>query len=122
MVLKETRSRFELLEQEKDWALSTFKSSSSLAFLKMTSAPVISLILVFGEILAQAVCTRYGLTVGAAMVPLVRVLLLLFFPISYPVSKLRQIPDSEYTIRTSFLASELYSVQVDLATDNLAWI
>jgi CBS domain containing-hemolysin-like protein len=74
------------------------------------------------QILAQAVCTRYGLTVGAAMVPLVRVLLLLFFPISYPVSKLRQIPDSEYTIRTSFLASELYSVQVDLATDNLAWI
>ncbi|KAL9397886.1 hypothetical protein Peur_012139 [Populus x canadensis] len=101
----------------------------------MTSAPVLSLVLVFGEILAQAVCTRYGLTVyelfsqnysvlhvGAAMAPLVRVLLLLFFPISYPVSKVRQIPDSEYTIRTSFLASELYSVQVDLATDNLAWI
>ncbi|KAJ6941497.1 hypothetical protein NC651_007314 [Populus alba x Populus x berolinensis] len=62
-------------------------------------------------ILPQAVCTRYGLTVGAAMTPLVRVLLLLFFPISYPVSKVRQIPDSEYTIRTSFLASELYSVQ-----------
>jgi hypothetical protein len=67
------------------------------------------------QILAQAVCTRFGLTVGAAMAPLVRVLLLLFFPISYPVSKVRQIPDSEYTIRTSFLASELYSVQVDLA-------
>lgn len=47
---------------------------------------------------------------------------LLFFPISYPVSKVRQIPDSEYTIRTSFLASELYSVQVDLATDNLTWM
>jgi hypothetical protein len=67
------------------------------------------------QILAQAVCTRFGLTVGAAMAPLVRVLLLLFFPISYPVSKVRQIPGSEYTIRTSFLASELYSVQVDLA-------
>ncbi|KAI5600015.1 hypothetical protein POPTR_002G260401v4 [Populus trichocarpa] len=53
----------------------------------MTSAPVLSLVLVFGEILAQAVCTRFGLTVGAAMAPLVRVLLLLFFPISYPVSK-----------------------------------
>ncbi|KAL3604556.1 hypothetical protein D5086_005415 [Populus alba] len=66
----------------------------------------------------HTVCNRYGLTVGAAMTPLARVLLLLFFPISYPVSKVRQIPDSESTIRTSFLASELYSVQVDLATDN----
>nr|TKS07326.1 hypothetical protein D5086_0000114330 [Populus alba] len=84
----------------------------------MTSTPVLSLVLVFGEILPQAVCNRYGLTVGAAMTPLARVLLLLFFPISYPVSKVRQIPDSESTIRTSFLASELYSVQVDLATDN----
>ncbi|KAJ4836614.1 hypothetical protein Tsubulata_027536 [Turnera subulata] len=47
----------------------------------------VTLVLMFGEILPQAVCTRYGLTVGATMAPLVRVLLLLFFPISYPISK-----------------------------------
>ncbi|XP_059453223.1 DUF21 domain-containing protein At1g47330 [Corylus avellana] len=47
----------------------------------------VTLILMFGEIMPQAVCTRYGLKVGATMAPLVRVLLWLFFPISYPISK-----------------------------------
>ncbi|KAG6626816.1 DUF21 domain-containing protein At1g47330 isoform X1 [Carya illinoinensis] len=48
----------------------------------------VTLILMFGEILPQAVCTRYGLRVGATMAPLVRLLLLLFFPLSYPISKM----------------------------------
>ncbi|GKV04846.1 hypothetical protein SLEP1_g16948 [Rubroshorea leprosula] len=47
----------------------------------------VTLILMFGEILPQAICTHYGLKVGAAAAPLVRVLLILFFPISYPISK-----------------------------------
>ncbi|KZV39607.1 hypothetical protein F511_02070 [Dorcoceras hygrometricum] len=38
-------------------------------------------------ILPQAICTRYGLTVGAMMAPFVRLLLWLFFPLSYPISK-----------------------------------
>ncbi|KAF8377938.1 hypothetical protein HHK36_031327 [Tetracentron sinense] len=48
----------------------------------------VTLVLMFGEILPQAVCTRYGMTVGATMAPFVRALLLLFFPIAYPISKM----------------------------------
>lgn len=47
----------------------------------------VTLILLFGEILPQAVCTRYGLTVGATVAPFVRLLLWLFYPIAYPISK-----------------------------------
>ncbi|KAK6939464.1 CNNM, transmembrane domain [Dillenia turbinata] len=39
------------------------------------------------EILPQAVCTRYGMAVGATLAPLVRLLLWVFFPIAYPISK-----------------------------------
>uniref|UniRef100_A0A1D1YDY9 DUF21 domain-containing protein At5g52790 n=1 Tax=Anthurium amnicola TaxID=1678845 RepID=A0A1D1YDY9_9ARAE len=48
----------------------------------------VTLILAFGEIIPQAVCSRYGLTVGAKLVGVVRILLLVFFPIAYPISKL----------------------------------
>ncbi|KAM7259204.1 hypothetical protein ACFE04_014945 [Oxalis oulophora] len=47
----------------------------------------VTLILMFGEILPQAICTRYGLAVGAIMAPFVQLLLWVFFPISYPISK-----------------------------------
>ncbi|XP_068654237.1 DUF21 domain-containing protein At1g47330-like isoform X1 [Aristolochia californica] len=48
----------------------------------------VTLILMFGEILPQAICSRYGMMVGAALAPLVRILLLLFFPVAYPISKI----------------------------------
>ncbi|KAK0598434.1 hypothetical protein LWI29_034687 [Acer saccharum] len=40
------------------------------------------------EIIPQAVCSRYGLSVGAKLSVLVRLMVIVFFPISYPISKL----------------------------------
>lgn len=48
----------------------------------------VSLVLVFGEIIPQALCTKAPLAIGAAFSPLVKLLMLLTAPISYPISKL----------------------------------
>ncbi|KAG9134066.1 hypothetical protein Leryth_004750 [Lithospermum erythrorhizon] len=48
----------------------------------------VTLILLFGEIIPQSVCTRYGLAIGATAAPLVRVLVWICSPVAYPISKL----------------------------------
>ncbi|XP_014501493.2 DUF21 domain-containing protein At2g14520-like [Vigna radiata var. radiata] len=47
-----------------------------------------TMLAISAEIIPQALCSRYGLSVGAALSPFVRVLMLIFFPIAYPLSKL----------------------------------
>ncbi|KAK9067641.1 hypothetical protein SSX86_011752 [Deinandra increscens subsp. villosa] len=47
----------------------------------------VTFVLAFGEILPQAISTRYGLAVGANFVGLVRVLMIICYPIAYPVGK-----------------------------------
>lgn len=39
------------------------------------------------QIIPQAICSRYGLAVGANFVWLVRVLMIICYPISYPIGK-----------------------------------
>ncbi|XP_057964916.1 DUF21 domain-containing protein At4g14240 [Malania oleifera] len=48
----------------------------------------VTFVLTFGEIIPQAVCSRYGLLVGANFVWLVRILMILCYPIAYPIGKL----------------------------------
>ncbi|KAK4838961.1 hypothetical protein QYF36_017854 [Acer negundo] len=48
----------------------------------------VTLILAFGEIIPQAVCSQYGLSVGAKLSVLFRLIVIVVFPISYPIGKL----------------------------------
>ncbi|KAL4313321.1 hypothetical protein GQ457_01G051460 [Hibiscus cannabinus] len=47
----------------------------------------VTFVLAFGEIIPQAVCSRYGLSVGANFVWLVRILMIICYPIAYPIGK-----------------------------------
>lgn len=47
----------------------------------------VTLVLAFGEVIPQAICSRYGLAVGANFVWLVRILMILSYPIAYPIGK-----------------------------------
>ncbi|KAF4358737.1 hypothetical protein CsatB_026074 [Cannabis sativa] len=48
----------------------------------------VTFVLFFGEVIPQAICTRYGLAVGANFVWLVRILMIICYPISYPIGKI----------------------------------
>jgi len=47
-----------------------------------------TMIVIFGEIIPQAVSVRYGLSIGARCVPVVLTLMYFFAPIAWPIAKL----------------------------------
>lgn len=63
-------------------------------FLDRISDPIVAIcvsvtaVLVFGEVIPQALCTRFGLAIGAVMSPLVYLLMGLLFIVAWPLSKL----------------------------------
>ncbi|GAX83717.1 hypothetical protein CEUSTIGMA_g11142.t1 [Chlamydomonas eustigma] len=48
----------------------------------------VTAVLFFGEIIPQAACSRYGIVIGAAMAIPVRILMVVTFPVSWPISKI----------------------------------
>jgi hypothetical protein len=44
------------------------------------------IIVIFGEIIPQASCSRYALEIGSRTIPLVRVIILLFYPVAFPLA------------------------------------
>lgn len=48
----------------------------------------VTVVLVFGEIIPQAICSRYGLKVGAHSAWFVKALMVVCSPLAWPVGKL----------------------------------
>jgi CBS domain containing-hemolysin-like protein len=46
----------------------------------------VTAVLIFGEILPQSICTRYGLTIGSFAAPVVTILMFLALPVALPLS------------------------------------
>ncbi|KAF7818298.1 DUF21 domain-containing protein [Senna tora] len=47
----------------------------------------VTFVLAFGEVIPQAICSRFGLYVGANFVWLVHILMIICYPIAYPIGK-----------------------------------
>lgn len=61
-------------------------------YIQLTGASAVAastvLVLVFGEIIPQAVCSRYGLQIGAFFAWPVRILIFILYPVVFPISSL----------------------------------
>ncbi|KFY39822.1 hypothetical protein V494_03813 [Pseudogymnoascus sp. VKM F-4513 (FW-928)] len=98
---KHAQRVFELLKRGKHWVLVTLLLANVIV---NETLPIIldrslgggwpavvgstALIVIFGEVIPQSICVRYGLQIGSVMAPFVLVLMYLLAPIAWPTAKL----------------------------------
>jgi len=80
-------------------------------------------IVIFGEILPQAACSRYALYIGSKVIYIVRVLILLIYPLSWPISKVLDWALGDelgmiYTNRELVNLVEVHTTQGELNTES----
>ena len=70
-------------------------------------------ILIFGEVIPQSVCTRYGLAAGARTVELVQFIRLVLLPVAYPLSRMLDwaLGEELGTIYSKTELKELFAMQ-----------
>lgn len=79
------------------------------------------LIVIFGEVLPQSICARYGLSIGAACAPFVWILMIILSPVAWPTAKLLDWSLGE-DHGTTYKKAELktfVSLHQQLGTENL---
>ncbi len=72
------------------------------------------LIVIFGEIIPQASCSRYALQIGSRAIPIVKVLIFIMYPLTWPLSVVLDyvLGDELGTIHTRTELTELLRIHV----------
>jgi len=72
-------------------------------YIDLPGRTLLQVVLIFGEIIPQSICTRYGLQVGAYSAYFVRVLMVFCALIAWPISKLLDwVLGPEYEVPPAF--------------------